>query len=221
MKKIARQWLIRLAVAIFNLWFATCRVKIIGQSVHDRFATLQGGAVGATWHRGAIFLIWFYRRLNPMVMFSRSGDGDLIAGFAEHLGVVPVRGSSSRGGREALKQMVAFLNQPGGRKAATVMDGPRGPRYVAKMGMIALAKFAGVPLIPFAVSARPTLTLKKTWDKTMIPLPFSRVTVVCGEPWHIPPTLRGAELEALRQAFEDTLNDLRRQADRDTGYKEP
>ena len=214
-------WLIISAGSkILNLWFSTCRVKIMGKEYHDRYAIGEGGAVGATWHRGAIFLVWFFRKIRPMIMFSRSGDGDLFAGFAEKIGVIPIRGSSSRGGPKAFKGMIEFLAKSGIRKAATVLDGPRGPRYVAKKGMIVLAKEAGVPLIPIMVSAYPSITLKKTWDRTMIPLPFSRVTVIYREPWHIPKNLNGHDLELLRQDVEKTLNEMMHQADRDTGYKE-
>lgn len=207
-----------LAARVLNLWFSTCRITIEGEEHHLRFALGPEKTVGATWHRGAIFLVWFFRRVRPMILFSRSGDGDLIAGFAERLGVIPVRGSTSRGGGEALRRMVSFLQGPGGRKAATVLDGPRGPRCVAKKGMVALAKMAGVPLLPVMVSAWPAITLKKTWDRTMIPLPFSRVLVVYRDPWCIPRDCRGEDLEMFRRRVEDTLNRMMDEADQRTGY---
>ncbi len=206
---------------VLKLWFATCRLTIVGREIYERYGLGEGGTVGATWHRGAIFLVWFFRRIHPMIMFSRSRDGDLLAGFAERLGVIPVRGSSSRGGGEALRKMTEFLSGPGLRKAATVLDGPRGPRCVAKKGMIVLAREAGVPLVPIMVSAHPAITLRKTWDRTLIPLPFSRAVVMFGEPWTIPRDLSGGDLEALRQEVEDTLNAMMREADRMTGYQEP
>ncbi len=219
-RKKLRNWLITsIGSKILNLWFSTCRIKIIGKEIHDRYAMGEGGAVGATWHRGAIFLVWLFRKIRPMIMFSRSGDGDLFAGFAEKIGVIPIRGSSSRGGPKALKGMIEFLAEPGVRKVATVLDGPRGPRCVAKKGMIVLAKEAGVPLVPIMISAYPAITLKKTWDKTMIPLPFSRVTVMYGDPWHIPKDLKSHDLELLRQDVEKTLIEMMHQADRNTGYK--
>jgi lysophospholipid acyltransferase (LPLAT)-like uncharacterized protein len=208
-----------LAAMVVNAWFSTCRVRIPDQEGHRRFVLSETSGVGATWHRGAIFAVWFFRKLHPLILFSRSKDGELIAEFARRLGVVPVRGSSSRGGREALREMVRFFSQPGVRRAGTVMDGPRGPRYVAKMGMIALAKLAGVPFVPVMVSAWPAITLKNTWDRTMIPLPFSKVVVLYGDPIHIPRDARGPALEALRLEVEKRLNDMRRQADRISGYR--
>jgi lysophospholipid acyltransferase (LPLAT)-like uncharacterized protein len=214
------QLLISLAGKICHLWFSTCRVKIIGRPVYERYVSGDANVVAATWHRGAIFLVWFFGRFHPMIMFSRSRDGELITRMAEQFGVIPTRGSSSRGGRKAWRGMLTFLSGPGHRKAATVADGPRGPRCVAKKGMIVLAKEAGVPLLPIAVSAHPAFTLRKTWDKTLIPLPFSRVTVVFREPWNILKNLGRDELELWRQTVEETLNEMMHQADADTGYRE-
>ena len=188
-------WLIvHLGTLVFRLWFATCRVKIIGAPLHRRYILGPDPVVGATWHRNAIFLVWFFRKVHPMIMFSRSRDGELIARFAQQLGVIPARGSSSKGGSEALKTMLDYLNRSGSRKVATVMDGPRGPRCVAKKGMLVLAKEAGVPLVPIMASGSPAITLKKTWDKTWIPLPFSKVTVIYEQPWFPDKNLSDTEL---------------------------
>ena len=216
-----RNWLIiHLGSRLFKMWFATCRLEIRRQDLYERYGLGDGGTVGATWHRGALYLVWFFRKLRPMVMFSSSRDGDLLAGFAEKVGVIPIRGSSTRGGAAALRGMIDFLRMPGPRKAATVLDGPRGPRCVAKKGMIVLAKEAGVPLAPLMMSARPAVTLKKTWDRTLIPLPFSRVVVLYRDPWHIPKDISEDQLEALRVEVENTLNDMMREADEITGYRD-
>ena len=219
MKKKIRNWLIiHLGAALFNLWFSTCRVRIEDQDLHDRYITGQGGLVGATWHRNAIFLVWFYRKVHPMIMFSHSNDGDLLAGFARKLGVIPVRGSSSAGGQQALETMAAFLRESGVKKAATVLDGPRGPRCRAKKGMIVLARDAGVPLLPIMMSADRALTLKKAWDKTIVPLPFSRVIVSYRPPWKIPAHADPEAIENLRNEVESTLNAMMTAADTTTGY---
>jgi lysophospholipid acyltransferase (LPLAT)-like uncharacterized protein len=213
-----KRLILGLGSRILRLWFSTCRVKIVGEDLHTRHVLTEGTVVGATWHRNALFLVWFFRKAHPMVMFSRSRDGEWIAGFAERLGIVPVRGSSSRGGTRALKTMLEHMKRPGGGKTATVLDGPRGPKYVAKPGMILLAKEAGAPLLPVAVSARPAITLKKTWDRTMIPLPFSRIVVTYREPWTVPKDLDKDGLERLRLEVENTLKGMTAQADRLTGY---
>lgn len=220
-RRLAHGLIIRLASGLVNLWFATCRVTVVGAPLHERFILGDRSVVGATWHRNALFLVWYFRRQRPMIMISPSRDGDLLAGFAARLGIVPVRGSSSRGGQQALQAMQRFLTSPGGGKAATVLDGPRGPRFVAKKGMIVLAKETGLPLLPIAMSAAPAWTLMKTWDRTLIPLPFSRVVVMYGQPWEVPPDLDGDGLEALRREVETELNRMRREADALAGYRDP
>jgi lysophospholipid acyltransferase (LPLAT)-like uncharacterized protein len=211
--------IINFAAFLLNLWFSTCRITIIGRRFHDQFVLGDDKAVGATWHRGAIFLVWFFRRIHPMIMFSRSKDGELISGYAEKLGIVTVRGSSHRGGREAFREMVRFLRLPGSRKVATVLDGPRGPRCIAKNGMIRLAMVTGVPLIPIMVSAHPALTIHMAWDKTLIPLPFSKVVVMYGEPWRPARQMRETEVEFLRQEVEGKLNQMLRRCDDMVGYR--
>jgi lysophospholipid acyltransferase (LPLAT)-like uncharacterized protein len=214
-----RQILVYWATMILRVWFATCRVTVVGRDVHERFILGKEKLVGGTWHRGAIFLVWFFRQVRPMVMFSRSRDGGLIADYAEHMGVRAVRGSSSRGGTAALRAMIRYLRRPGARKAATVLDGPRGPRFVAQAGMVQLARNAGVPFIPLAMSAAPAITLTRTWDRTLIPLPFSRVVICYGQPLMIGPEVRGPHLEAKRREIEAIMNCLRREADQRSGYQ--
>jgi lysophospholipid acyltransferase (LPLAT)-like uncharacterized protein len=217
--RLRSRLIINLAAFLLNLWFSTCRITIIGRRFHDQFVLGDDKAVGATWHRGAIFLVWFFRRIHPMIMFSRSKDGELISGYAEKLGIVTVRGSSHRGGREAFREMVRFLRLPGSRKVATVLDGPRGPRCIAKNGMIRLAMVTGVPLIPIMVSAHPALTIHMAWDKTLIPLPFSKVVVMYGEPWRPARQMRETEVEFLRQEVEGKLNQMLRRCDDMVGYR--
>ncbi len=216
-----RRILVYWATQLLRVWFATCRITVVGRELEERFAWREEKAVVGTWHRSALFLVWYYRRLRPVVMFSRSRDGELIAGYAENLGVRAVRGSSSRGGVNALRTMIRFLRRPGPRKAATVLDGPRGPRFVARPGMLQLARNAGVPFIPLVMSASPAVTLKRTWDHTLIPLPFSRVVVIYGRPLTIGADIRGPQLEATCREVGDLLNRLRREADHRVGYRPP
>jgi len=193
-------------------------VKIVGRRYYKRYFVDDEPAVGATWHRGAVFLVWFFGRFQPVVMFSKSADGDLLAGFAAKMGVIPVRGSSSRGGREALTTMARFLNQHRRGVAATVLDGPQGPRFVAKSGMVALAKLTRNPLLPVMMSAWPAITIKAAWDRTLIPLPFARVTISLAKPWDVPADCGMAEIENIRGAVEEKLNRMMYAADAQTGY---
>lgn len=218
-KKIERWLIIHLGTRVLSLWFSTCRIRIVGEAYHREYILSNRKMVGATWHRNAVFLVWFFRKVHPMIMFSRSRDGDLIASFAEKLGVIPVRGSSGKGGREALEIMNDYLTRPGNHKAATVMDGPVGPACIAKKGLIALAKETGQPLLPIMMSASPAITFHKAWDKTILPLPFSRVVVSYREPWMVEKNTDESELERLREDVEKTLNDMLKEADSMAGYQ--
>jgi lysophospholipid acyltransferase (LPLAT)-like uncharacterized protein len=152
------------------------------------------------------------------MMISQSKDGEILAQYASGFGVVPVRGSSGKGGRDALEQMRLYL-QGGGKACATVLDGPRGPAYVAKKGMIYLAKLTGAPLIPSIWSANRTITLRNSWDKTVLPLPWSRVYVAFGEPILIPTDSSSKDLERYRRLVEERLNTMMAEVDRRCGYR--
>jgi len=216
--KLRTRFIINLAAFLIRIWFSTCRVKITGRKYFKRHFVDDEPAVGATWHRGAVFLVWYFGRFHPIIMFSKSDDGDLLAGFAAKMGVIPVRGSSSRGGRKALTTMASYLKRHRRGVAATVLDGPQGPRFVAKTGMVALAKLTNYPLLPIMMSAWPAITIKTAWDRTLIPLPFARVTISLAKPWDIPKNYGSAEIENLRGEVEEKLNQMMHAADTQTGY---
>jgi hypothetical protein len=192
-------------------------VEVLDEGHVQEYLLSDRPVIAGTWHRAAIYFLYYFGRLQPMIMISRSKDGEMLAQYAAALGVIPVRGSSSRGGRDALEQMRHHLVN-GGKACATVLDGPRGPARVAKKGMIVLAKHSGVPLVPLIWSARRTLTLKNSWDRTMLPLPRSRVCVSVGEPIHIPSDASSKDLERYRRLVEDRLNAMTAEVDRRCGY---
>ena len=207
----------RLAGSILRLWFATCRVEIINNEVHERYLKNDENAIGATWHRGAIFMIYFYGPYHPTFLLSRSKDGEYLARFAERMGITVVRGSSTRGAAPALHAMIQLLKRQGG-KFATVLDGPQGPRYVAKPGMIVVAQKTGVPILPVAWSSTRVYTFMKSWDRTMLPLPFSLIKVAYGDPIYVPKSGGKARIMEYTRMVQESLNDLTRQVDNLCGY---
>lgn len=208
---------VNLAYGLCRLWFSTCRVKILQPEIHQRWVLGPRPYIGATWHRGAIFYCYYYGPRRHLVMFSQSEDGEYLARFAEKCGMIPVRGSSTRGGRRALVQMIRHL-RAGRGSCATVLDGPQGPRFVAKKGLLVLAKNTGVPLLPGNWSADRVLTLEKTWDKTLVPKPFSTVVLGYREPLFIPRDCSEEELEGYRRELEKRMNDVVREVDEECGY---
>lgn len=211
----------QLAARLLRVLFRTCRVEILRDDLVRKYFNQGRSAIGITWHRGAVFSLYFFGSKRPAVMISRSRDGEYLARYLTIMGGVPVRGSSNRGGRAALKEMADYLQGGPGRYAATVADGPRGPRYVAKKGMVALASHTGLPLVPLLWSAKRVWVLKNTWDHTMIPKPFAKVVFSAGEELRYPPGIKGPELEAARKEMEDELNRLKDELDAISGYREP
>ena len=208
----------RVLVPLVSAWFGSCRLEILNEDVYREYFLTDTPIVGATWHRGAVFFLYYFGRLKPMILISQSKDGEMLAQYASGFGVAPVRGSSSRGGRDALVKMVRHLAS-GGKACATVLDGPRGPAYSAKEGMIVLAKLSGAPLIPLIWSGNRVITWRDSWDKIMLPLPWSRICVAVGDPIHIPADTGRKGIERYRQLVEDRLNSMMAEVDQRCGYR--
>lgn len=211
--------LIRKVVApLARIWFNTCKVTFINEQVYREYASNDTPVVVGTWHRAAIYFLYFFGHFHPMIMVSQSKDGEILAQYTSAMGGIPARGSSSRGGKEALKQMRHHLTS-GGKACATVLDGPRGPAYVAKKGMIVLAMQTESPFIPAIWSANRTITLRNSWDKMILPLPWSRISMAFGDPIHIPRETTGEELEHYRHLVQERLNTMMAEVDRRCGYR--
>ncbi len=140
-------------------------------------------------------------------MVSQSADGEIAASVIRRCGYVPVRGSSSRGGKEALAEMLEYLRTHRGVTIGLVVDGPRGPARRSKMGIIVLARETGVPLYPLRIWAQRRILLR-SWDRTMIPLPFNRMIAWAGEPIVVPPDVNEEAMEQHRAELERRLNNL-------------
>ena len=164
----------------------------------------------AVWHGRILLLPRLYGRRGSHALASRSRDGELVARWISRFGLVPVRGSSTRGGGEALRQLARVLRQGG--EVVVVPDGPTGPREVLKVGVIALARLSGAPIVPTAFGAAREWRLR-SWDEFRIPKPFARCVVRFGEPIRIPAGADRAALEAARKDVEAALRSLTWQVD--------
>ncbi|MCG6980367.1 MAG: lysophospholipid acyltransferase family protein [Deltaproteobacteria bacterium] len=208
----------KILVPVVRLWFSTCRVTMVNERIYREYFLTDRPIVAGTWHRASIYFLYFFGDLRPMIMISQSKDGEMLTQYAAGFGVVPARGSSHKGGRDALEQMRAYMVR-GGKRCATVLDGPRGPAYVAKKGMIHLAKLSGAPLIPLIWSGNRVITIRDSWDKTMLPLPWSKVCIAFGEPIYVPADSSGQALERYRQLVQDRLNEMMAEVDRRCGHR--
>lgn len=193
--------------------FSTCRIQEFGRNTADDYQKQHPGKglLVATWHRGVAFLVYHFRHQKRVTMASSSKDGELAAQAAEHHGWIVVRGSSSYRGFEALKELVRLFEQ--GYSGGLVVDAPRGPAHVSKIGIITAARMTGLPIMPIMWSADRCWRLR-SWDRTIIPKPFSRIVLVYSDTLiRVPKKASREELEAYRQRLDDELNRLMAQTD--------
>ena len=190
-------------------YLRTCPVELLINPELKDFLFGQP-VVYTLWHCHLLFPLFYVRhysrQLPPLVlMASPSRDGEFIAAVARGLGFTVCSGSRRKGGVQALQQLADFYRQ--GYSCGLIADGSRGPARVAQKGPLYLARITGAPIVPLAVAA----SLKKTfqtWDRFQVPLPFSRLALLVGEPLRVGPEARGAVMEALRQELEARLNGL-------------
>ncbi|HKW74351.1 MAG TPA: lysophospholipid acyltransferase family protein [Terriglobales bacterium] len=203
----------------FITWAGYLLIRLIGPTLRVRVQLEPGAlsdgrhadrAIWCFWHRCVIPASYQFRNLNIAVMTSRSFDGEYIARIIEKLGFAAVRGSSSRGAVGALLGMRRELEM--GHPVAFTIDGPRGPRYVAKPGPVLLAKKTGVPIDCFYVAPEKAWVLN-SWDRMLIPKPFSRACVYMSSPILVPGDASDELVNALHQQMQETLERCREGAE--------
>ncbi|MFQ6672125.1 MAG: lysophospholipid acyltransferase family protein, partial [Candidatus Tectimicrobiota bacterium] len=153
--------------------------RLLGRTLRCTFINYEteqklrraGEPILAFWHRQLFFFVYYYRDQAIPVMMSRSADGEILARVADTLGFFPVRGSSSRSGMVAFREVVRLLKE--GRGTGFAPDGPRGPRCRVQPGIIELARASGRPILPACFAARHRVVFN-SWDRFVLPLPFSR-----------------------------------------------
>lgn len=168
------------------------------------------GAVYSFWHRCILPATWHYRGRDIGVMTSQSEDGEYIARTIERFGFIPVRGSSSRGGARALLEMRKLVEA--GHTVAFTIDGPRGPKYVAKPGPVLLAKSTGQPMLVFHYAVDRAWVLD-TWDEFIIPMPFARVLLRVSRFIRVAPDADEAAMQRHHQELQEALDRVRRFAE--------
>jgi lysophospholipid acyltransferase (LPLAT)-like uncharacterized protein len=210
------------AGVLLRLWFSTCRIEPLDNRLKDEFVRDGQSALMVSWHRAVIYGVHFLaRQCKAAALISLSKDGEYLARLARTMGIVPVRGSSNRGGKQALDELVRYMNSGAPRYAATVADGPRGPRYKAKKGMIVLSMRTRVPLLTYMWSCDNAWVFKNAWDKTMLPKPFSRIVITSGKSFTYPEKMSSEEMDAALIELEQELNRLTQKVDAKVGYIDP
>ena len=190
----------------------THRVRIVDPENESALLENGGSLIYASWHQRFFPGITFFATRKPIaIMISQSSDGDLAAHGVKILGWLPVRGSSSRGGRAALKELNALAMS--GYKIGHIVDGPKGPFGVVKPGLLRIAQATGLPIVPTITSAENNWMLN-SWDKFLVPKLFSRVIIRFGKPIAVPEDLTEDEFEKKRLVVEQRMKELYADTDR-------
>ena len=202
----------RCGLFLAKILSSTNKLRIIGaeneKSVFDRGES----PIYASWHQRFLPGITFFATRKPIaIMISQSHDGDLVARITDILGWKPVRGSSSKGGGEALGELARLAEKK--FRIGHIVDGPRGPAGVVKPGLIRIARTTGSPILPTIVSNEKKWTFN-SWDKFMVPKPFSRIIISFGEPVYVSRESGREELEEKRKFVERKMRELYEDADK-------
>ncbi|HEU0207904.1 MAG TPA: lysophospholipid acyltransferase family protein [Candidatus Udaeobacter sp.] len=199
------RWLVAFGVGLLRVWERTLRYEIddragiLGKPVIENY-------IGALWHnRLLIFplvLRRFFSQRRGTALISASRDGDLLADAIHRFGYEVVRGSSSRLGASAILQLTEVLASK--RDVVITPDGPRGPVYDLGPGIVFLAQKSGAPVLPMNLEYSRCWRLG-SWDRFIIPQPFSRVRVLIGRPNYLKPTSNPEEFEAERLVLQNAM----------------
>ncbi len=202
------------AMVVVLLLGHTWRVARSGLLPRDRARGRGDRCIFAVWHGRMLPMVFTERGQGAVVLVSRHRDGELIARIIGWLGFRTVRGSSTRGGDEALRSL---LREAGEQELIAITpDGPRGPAERVKPGLVYLASRSGLPIVPVASSARDSWVLS-SWDRFRIPKPFSRVVIAYGDPIRVPPELDDEHAADWCRRIEAALGELNGRVARQSG----
>ena len=185
----------------------TLRYEVLGWQNAERTYASKKRCIFAFWHRVILPISWWARDRGIVVMNTTAFDGQWTRKVIEWLGFGTAQGSSSRGGLRGLAVMARRLSE--GLDCAFTIDGPRGPRYVAKPGPVMLARKTGCPVVVFHVGVDRGKTIEKTWDHFLLPKPFARTVMLFAPPIFVAADASAEELEAKHAEMQKALERVR------------
>lgn len=185
----------------------TLRFEVLGGHHYPNLRTRGECAIAAFWHRCIFSAMWWWRGKGVVVMNTTNFDGQWTRRVIERLGYGTAQGSSSRGGLRGLAVMAKRIEE--GRDVAFTIDGPRGPRYVAKPGPVMLARRTGQPIFLFHIGIERGRTFEKSWDLFQIPRLFSRAVMVVAPPLYVPLDASVEMMEGKHAQMQATLERVR------------
>jgi hypothetical protein len=208
--RITRAGVSWLASLLLRAVAATLRRTDIGRAHVDACLSRGERAIVAFWHGRLLMMPFVYPGHSASILISQHRDGEYITRVAQWLGFTVIRGSATRGGAVAFKQLIHALRD--GRHVVVTPDGPKGPRQRVKPGVIELARLTGMPILPVASGAWPR-TVMRSWDLFLVPHPFGRVVYAWGEPLYVPADADRAAVEKFQSLLADRLDSLVVEAD--------
>ena len=210
-QRIALAVVPRVMWVLIGLVGCTWRFEVIAEDgvTPVLFGEKAGPEIYCFWHQCVLPCTLYFRRSHAVILISRSFDGELITRILKRFGFGAVRGSSSRGAREGLLGLKDVIES--GRTAIFTADGPRGPIYQTKMGPIKLAQMTGAPIGVFHLQPEHAWTMH-SWDRFLVPKPFTRIVVSWAQWTHVPTDLPAEEFEPKRDELNAALERARRNA---------
>lgn len=200
---------------ITDLLCLTLRLRVIGyEKIRPVMKTRR--FILAFWHSRILVTAYMHKGWKGVIMASRSVDGEIIARVVERQGHEAVRGSTGKGGLRALATQIKALNTKA-RPGAMIPDGPQGPRFRIQPGIITLAQKTGCPIIPASFSAR-KIKVFNSWDRFVVPYPFTRTRLVYGTPTYVPNDANKETLENCRENLEREMRRITFAHDRYFGH---
>ena len=208
-KRLEAAGIAALGYPAINVLGRTWRWRVTGFEHFDGIFASGRFPVMAFWHGRILPALYYFRRRGIVVITSDNFDGEWMARIIHRFGYMTARGSTSRNAARAALRAKRLIEE--GHPVGLTLDGPRGPARVAQPGAIWLAKATGNPVLPFHLEAASHWTAP-SWDASQVPLPFSRIALVLGEPIPVPVGASADVLEAKRVELEGVLAGLERQA---------
>ena len=201
---------------VLKLLTSTYRIEaVLGEENVDQFLDDDNTCAPAYWHQHHVLCStlvrrWIGRGFKACFLISGSVDGEVPERIARAWGAEVIRGSANESGALALRDMQAMMKR--GYSIVTTADGPRGPLYEIKPGVVVMARIGKVPILPIACAADRAWYLDR-WDKFMIPKPFARVVMAVGEPCTIPQEVALDAIEPYRLNVQETVMSLMRESE--------
>ena len=189
-----------------HLWCMTIRKKILNPEIEDEIRAESGKAVWTLWHSRLFYITYHFRGMhNLYILVSPSKDGDLIANVGKLFGYKVLRGSSFKRTLSGTRECIGILKQDS--EVGLIADGSRGPRHLAQAGTVQLARMTGAPIYTMSFDAHPKYEFN-SWDRFILPLPFSKVTLNFGAPMTVAPDADKAAVRQKQDELTDLLNQI-------------